>query len=100
MPIDLHRRIKDFLEILKFNCPGCSETFMYSQMNEHVKTCDEAIKVYKNGRETAGEKKDHQAVMLNRRITMAQKFTDAHKQNEVKQGNAPVLGFPNLLYIF
>ena len=44
---------------------------MYSQMMEHVKTCEDAIKIYKNGRETAGEKKDHNAVMVNRRITLA-----------------------------
>ena len=55
---------------------------MYEQMQKHVQTCEEAIKVYKNGRETAGEKKDHNAVMLNRRITMAAKFTEAHKNVE------------------
>ena len=100
MPVDLHRRIKDFLELLKFNCPGCSEVFMYQQMYEHVKTCEDAVKIYKEGRATAGEKKDHQAVMLNRRITMAEKFTKAHKQEEVVPLAKAPSGFPDVLFIF
>lgn len=56
-------------------------------MQAHVKTCEDAIKIYKNGRETAGEKKDHNAVMLNRRITMAAKFTEAHKSEQLQNLN-------------
>lgn len=102
MPVELHRRIKDFLELLKFHCPGCSEMFMYQEMYEHVKTCEEAIKIYKEGRGTEGEKKDHNAVMLNRRITMAEKFSKAHKQEEAvvaPLAKAPS-GFPEILFIF
>ena len=40
--------------------------------------------------------------MLNRRITMAAKFTEAHKseQSQIKVQKSLMQGFPNLLYIF
>lgn len=102
MPVDLHRRLKDFLELLKFNCPGCSENLMYNQMLEHLKTCEEAKKVAKEGRSKEETKKDHAAIMNNRRITMAEKFT----KNNIQENNDQMSSifkpssFPDKLYIF
>ena len=49
-PIDMHRKLKDFITLLKFNCPGCSKNMNYESMLKHVETCEEAMKVQKEGR--------------------------------------------------
>jgi uncharacterized protein (DUF983 family) len=48
--IDLHRKLKDFIELLKFVCPGCSEGYMYNEIQKHMSECEEAIKVKADGR--------------------------------------------------
>jgi len=49
-PVDIHRRLKEFLQLLKFNCPGCSESMMYEMMIKHIVNCEAALKVQQDGR--------------------------------------------------
>lgn len=39
-PTEMHRSVKEVLELLNFKCPGCNEKKRYTQFYEHVKQCD------------------------------------------------------------
>ena len=40
-PEDMHRSVKEILERLEFDCPGCKTNLRYQEMFAHVKTCAE-----------------------------------------------------------
>jgi hypothetical protein len=47
----MHRKLKEFITLLKFNCPGCSENMMYEPMLKHIESCEQAARVQAEGRE-------------------------------------------------
>ena len=59
-PVDMHRKLKEFITLLKFICPGCSKNFQYESAIAHIKNCEAALKAIQDGR---SEKVDHMAVM-------------------------------------
>ena len=60
------------MQILRFNCPGCSEQMQYTQIFSHVEQCELAKKQHADG--GSAPKINHQQVLMNRRITQAEKF--------------------------
>jgi hypothetical protein len=48
-PVDLHKRVRDFIEMLRFICPACNEEMMYKQMMEHIQNCEAASEYAKTG---------------------------------------------------
>ena len=40
-PIDMHRSVKEILELATLTCPGCGVSKKYEKMFEHVQTCPE-----------------------------------------------------------
>lgn len=56
-PLELHKRVRDMVELLRLICPGCNEEMMYKQMFEHIKNCDGVIEISKNGRTGEDEAK-------------------------------------------
>lgn len=104
-PVDMHRRLKDFVQLLKFVCPGCSESLMYQQMLEHIKTCEEAKNAIKEGRTQKAGSNQVEEANMNRRITMIDKFKDAshNTPNNFAQGSGQIMidnQFPQELFIF
>lgn len=39
-PVEMHRSVKEVLELINFQCPGCNEKKRYQQFFEHVRSCD------------------------------------------------------------
>jgi hypothetical protein len=70
-PEEMHRKLKDFITLLRFICPGCSKGFQYESAVNHIKECELALKAIAEGRK---ERVDHKAVMMQRRITVAEKY--------------------------
>ena len=69
----------------------------YESMLKHIQTCEEAIKVQKEGRENEGFKQiDHATIMKNKRATIAQKFNDVAQVMKIAEG----CKFPEELFIF
>jgi hypothetical protein len=46
-PKELHRHVKEVLEILQFTCPGCKESYKYEQFFEHASECNEIKEEHK-----------------------------------------------------
>ena len=42
IPGDMHKRVREMIELFRLICPGCNEEFMYKQMYEHLSTCEGA----------------------------------------------------------
>ena len=38
-PVKMHNNVREILELMQFNCPGCGERKRYNAFFEHVKTC-------------------------------------------------------------
>ena len=58
IPGDMHKRVREMIELLRLVCPGCNEEFMYRQMFEHLPSCEGAQKIKAEGRTlpaTSGE---------------------------------------------
>lgn len=97
MPVDMHRKLKEFITLLKFNCPGCSENMMYEPMLKHIENCEAAKKVQADGRDQHDvQKVDHAKVLMLRRETIANKFNQQVNQMVVAKG----WQFPAQLFIF
>ena len=44
-PVDLHKRVRDFIELLRLVCPGCNEEMMYKQMFDHLNSCEGVLEI-------------------------------------------------------
>ena len=49
-PIEIHRAVKEILELMMLRCPGCGATKKYEQMFEHVQSCDKITQAMKTNR--------------------------------------------------
>jgi hypothetical protein len=38
------------MDMLKLNCPGCKNGFIYSQLYKHIEECEGCITIKKEGR--------------------------------------------------
>lgn len=81
----MHRKLKDFIELIKLICPGCNEGYMYNEINSHMEKCEDAIKVKAEGRKlpagTGQQQTQDQLALIQkassiRRQTMANKFAN------------------------
>ncbi len=96
-PGPMHRKLKEFITLLKFNCPGCSENMMYEPMLNHMESCELALKVLAEGRPNQDKGKvDHAKVLMERRETVTNKFNHTVNQMNIEKG----CSFPEELYIF
>ena len=78
-PVDVNRKLRQFMELLKIVCPGCKEGFMYTQIVDHIEKCDEALKLKNRERPTGGGNKEEQKAAIaeaqyQRRQTQMNKF--------------------------
>jgi len=93
----MHRKLKEFITLLKFNCPGCSENMMYEPMLKHMESCELALKVLAEGRSKDDKAKiNHLKVQMERRETVTNKFNQQVNQMHIDKG----CSFPEELYIF
>ena len=46
----MHRKLKEFIGLLRIVCPGCGEGFQYSHIFDHMAQCEEAARVKEEGR--------------------------------------------------
>ena len=74
---------------------------MYAAMIEHLKTCEDAIKIAaEGGRKKDQAKVDHQQVQIERRQTMMAKFAVGGNTSGGKEVLVKVSGFPETLIVF
>ena len=73
---------------------------MYNAMVEHLKTCEDAMKIAADGGRKNQAKVDQQQVQIDRRQTMMAKFAVGGNTTGGKEVFVKVSGFPETLIVF
>jgi len=58
-PVDINIKLKNFMDMLKINCPGCKNGFIYSQLCKHMEECDGCKTIKKEGRKAEALPQDN-----------------------------------------
>ena len=50
-PVEMHRSVKEILELMMINCPGCGKKMRYEAAFEHISQCDKITAEMKKSRD-------------------------------------------------
>lgn len=100
-------KLKNFMDFLKFKCPGCGQCHTYGQLLVHIKDCEGIKKIKKEGRPAIDTNKQSQSFVpptddRDRRFSQQQKFGvggSAQISQSTMIANLP-MEFPSELYVF